>query len=596
MSESSDDEQEQEILMNDITTVSETTSVKNGDGNNRKSSNESRQHDEKHYSKCIMHVDVDCFYAQSAFIRNYPAGEDEPPIAMRQKHIIVTANYPARELGVKKLMSYEAAVNIDNKLGGGVLNFIDASDLTLFREDSFIIETAIRKWSRKHSHPCPVHKRGMDEFDLNVSGHGDGLHLALDLQSFIFSETSFTVSVGYGPSAFLAKLAAGRKKPNGVSTLSVEAASKFLHKLPMRIIPGLGSNAARQMRRVILNANGIDEPDNVDRKERVVLTCGNLLKTPMVELKGMVGEGNARLFLRLAQGLDDSEIIDNGNDMKKVTTVEDSFKSGTVTNLSSLDRQCAKIAGRLLSTMAEENKRVGMREGANLRVTVREKGIRGRRSKSVPWPRVNVDANVIRRLAMAEVSKVISTGKGGGSFNCTLMNLGVEWIASSQSSLSSSSSSSSSSKKRKGGGGGGGGLKKYFTTTAMVFMAMAAYIGGGVDGFCASANNIQIQDLVDKRKLARSRGEYAAADVIKAQLEASGVFLQDQLGGGSTWSMDEPQEHVNIEGMSILGLAHAACGCVEDEDASEEDVEAIGKAALERIGMLREVRRMAVKL
>ena len=38
------------------------------------------------HQRCVLHVDVDCFYAQSAFIRNFPNTDlaDEPPIAMRQ--------------------------------------------------------------------------------------------------------------------------------------------------------------------------------------------------------------------------------------------------------------------------------------------------------------------------------------------------------------------------------------------------------------------------------------------------------------------------------------------------------------------------------
>jgi len=104
--------------------------------------------------KWVLHVDVDCFYAQSSYLRIFADMEEEPPIAMRQKHIIVTANYPARALGIRKLMSYEAAKKIDTKLGGGILKFVDASDLTVFREDAFAIETSIRTWT------CPVQKKG----------------------------------------------------------------------------------------------------------------------------------------------------------------------------------------------------------------------------------------------------------------------------------------------------------------------------------------------------------------------------------------------------------------------------------------------------
>jgi hypothetical protein len=417
----------------------------------------------------------------------------------------------------------------------------------------------------------------MDEFDVNISSRrGDPQQLALDLQKHVLDSTSFTVSVGYASSAFLAKLAAGQKKPNGVSTLTQEvAASKVLPKMPMRVIPGLGSSTARLIRRAVLRANNIKEPEDIKREDRTTLTIEHLKKTPVVELRAAIGEDMTRRFLRLADGFDDSEVIDNSADMKKITTVEDSFKSGNVTSIHQLDRECVKIATRLLRTMGAENERAGKRDGANLRVTVREKGIRGRRSKSVPWPKGSVNAEALRRLAMGVVPSLIL---GGETFNCTLMNLGVEWKKATI--------------KRKGasiGGGGSGSIKKFFIGT-MLLLALVSR--EGVYSF--SMSNINVQRLVEERALAREQRDFVTADNIKGRLYDFGVELKDQVGGGATWNfIEETVDHVEIGGMSILGLAHAALGAVEDEGAGEEyvreNVEALGLAILNRVNQLREL-------
>lgn len=54
------------------------------------------------WSRSIVHLDVDCFYCQCEEIDG-PPDFKERPIAIGQKHIVVTCNYIARREGVKKL-------------------------------------------------------------------------------------------------------------------------------------------------------------------------------------------------------------------------------------------------------------------------------------------------------------------------------------------------------------------------------------------------------------------------------------------------------------------------------------------------------------
>ena len=83
--------------------------------------------------KYILHLDIDCFYCQCEEILNPPLAKK--PLAIGQKHIIVTANYVARKLGIKKLMGRDEAFRICP-----ALTIVDGSDLEKYRKAySFIV-------------------------------------------------------------------------------------------------------------------------------------------------------------------------------------------------------------------------------------------------------------------------------------------------------------------------------------------------------------------------------------------------------------------------------------------------------------------------
>jgi DNA polymerase iota len=54
------------------------------------------------HQRTIIHIDIDCFYAQVEMIKN-PALRN-CPLGIQQKNIIVTSNYVAREYGIQKCM------------------------------------------------------------------------------------------------------------------------------------------------------------------------------------------------------------------------------------------------------------------------------------------------------------------------------------------------------------------------------------------------------------------------------------------------------------------------------------------------------------
>ncbi|KAJ8029146.1 DNA polymerase iota [Holothuria leucospilota] len=85
--------------------------------------------DQNEHKRTIVHVDLDCFYAQVEMIRN-PELRTKP-LGIQQKNIVVTCNYVAREYGVTKLMYIK-----DAKEKCPHLVLVSGEDLTHYREYS----------------------------------------------------------------------------------------------------------------------------------------------------------------------------------------------------------------------------------------------------------------------------------------------------------------------------------------------------------------------------------------------------------------------------------------------------------------------------
>lgn len=108
------------------------------------------------HQRTIIHIDIDCFYAQVEEIRN-PLLRTKP-LGIQQKSIIVTCNYIAREFGVKKLMLLTEAKKLCPQI-----TLINGEDLTNYRKMSARIFDILLMFT-----PF-VEKLGMDENWLDVT-------------------------------------------------------------------------------------------------------------------------------------------------------------------------------------------------------------------------------------------------------------------------------------------------------------------------------------------------------------------------------------------------------------------------------------------
>ena len=116
----------------------------------------SGQEEADDHSRTIVHLDLDCFYAQVEEVAN-PSLKGKP-LGVRQKQIVVTCNYAARARGVTKCMFLKDALDVCPEL-----ELRCGEDLAKYRRYSAAVTATLA------ASGCPVERLGMDENWVDVS-------------------------------------------------------------------------------------------------------------------------------------------------------------------------------------------------------------------------------------------------------------------------------------------------------------------------------------------------------------------------------------------------------------------------------------------
>ena len=136
----------------------------------------------------------------------------------------------------------------------------------------------------------------MDEAYLDVTENNWheplGVNVARRLKDRIKQATQLTASAGVAPNKFLAKIASGWKKPDGLTVVAPERVEKFLQGLPVDALWGVGPVTAERLR-----GHGIERLTDVRAKTQA-------------ELEAVVGS-LASWLIDLAHGRDDRPVEPN---------------------------------------------------------------------------------------------------------------------------------------------------------------------------------------------------------------------------------------------------------------------------------------------
>lgn len=227
---------------------------------------------------------MDAFFASveqrdNAALRGKPLAVGGRP---DRRGVVAAASYEARAFGVHSAMAMAQAVRRCPSL------VIVPPDMERYRAASRMVFAIFREVT-----PL-VEGLSLDEAYLDVTENAWGETLATGvarrLKARILADTGLTASAGVAPNKFLAKVASGWKKPDGLTVISPARVEPFLQKLPVDALWGVGPVTARKLR-----AQGIERLVDVRAVEPAALrqTVGSL----------------ADWLLQLASGIDERPVV-----------------------------------------------------------------------------------------------------------------------------------------------------------------------------------------------------------------------------------------------------------------------------------------------
>jgi DNA polymerase IV len=267
----------------------------------------------------IVHIDMDAFYA-SVEQRDRPELRGRPVAvggSPESRGVVAAASYEARRHGVRSATPMSRAVRLCPDL------IIVPPNFTKYRLVSGQVMSILRDVTPQ------VEPLSLDEAYLDVTqnawGEPLGVNVAKRVKAAIREATGLTASAGVAPNKFLAKIASGWRKPDGLTVVAPERIESFLQQLPVDALWGVGPVTAKRLR-----ARGIERLVDVRSADPEIL-------------RAAVGS-MAEWLQRLARGEDDRPV--DPNRPSKSSSSESTYPE----DLTDLERIRQEIAG-----MARDN-------------------------------------------------------------------------------------------------------------------------------------------------------------------------------------------------------------------------------------------------
>lgn len=276
--------------------------------------------------RVMAHVDMDAFFV-SVERKDAPELEGVPMIVAHhgERSVVLSASYDVRKLGVHSAQPVSQARRMAPHARvveprQGRYQQISAQIMDIFREFTPLVE--------------PV---SVDEAFLDLSGAlrrwGTPERVAQLIRERIQERLGLPASVGLATNKFLAKMASGRAKPDGIFSIPPGRVREFLDPLPVDQLFGVGAATASTLR-----AAGF-------------ATAGDLAAADPAQVERLLGRGALKLAA-LARGLDDREIVLEREE--KSLSAEHTY-SVDVTDADTLKRTVLWLAHRV----AERARRAG---------------------------------------------------------------------------------------------------------------------------------------------------------------------------------------------------------------------------------------------
>lgn len=232
----------------------------------------------------ILHVDMDAFYA-SASLLSRPELKGTPVIIAGggNRGVVLSATYEARAFGVSAAMPTARARRL-------------CPQATVVAPDYARYERISKAVMAVFASVTPiVEPLSLDEAFLDVSGAlrrlGRPRQIAQQIRDTITDEQGITCSAGVASTKFIAKLASGLAKPDGLLVVPKAEVVGFLHQLPVGALWGVGERTEEALRRLGLH------------------TVADIAHTPLETLRRALGDNAGPALHALAWGQDTRPVV-----------------------------------------------------------------------------------------------------------------------------------------------------------------------------------------------------------------------------------------------------------------------------------------------
>ena len=386
----------------------------------------------------IIHIDLDCFYAQVEELAE-PSLKTKP-LGIQQKQIVVTSNYEARRQGVGKLMLVEDALKICPFL---VLR--DGSDTSAYRRASRSIFKTVSLILAGDEN-VPIERLGLDELFIDVSRlidahmdsptsvpwpdgsvlfelpgmttavaqmasnkdlptvsgfsydpqtpqghavgyHGDSLtatekrlviasHLSQQIRNILKACLGFTCSAGIAHNKLLAKWSGGLYKPDMQTVVfhECDSAMQSFFQLPVKRIPGVGNSTFNKLLGFVAHSLSCQQDESNNYSDVTIAELREIVSERDLVTLFNADGTGERIWRIISAAQDPSPVADSKSPLQ--ISVEDAF--GSCRDLEDAQKHINAISERVICRYLEEEAIDGVlgRFASTVRLAVRRKNPR----------------------------------------------------------------------------------------------------------------------------------------------------------------------------------------------------------------------------
>ncbi|MFA5468521.1 MAG: DNA polymerase IV [Sphaerochaetaceae bacterium] len=248
--------------------------------------------------KVWFHVDMDAFYAGVEQLDN-PALRGKPVIVggLGNRGVVSACSYEARAYKVHSAMPMYRARQLCPH------GIYVCPRMERYSAVSHQVIALLKEFSPT------VQQISIDEAFLDMTGtarlYGKPRQAAVLLKNRVKSEIGLTISVGIGTSRFIAKMASGYDKPDGLCRVSVGNEERFIDAIGLKKLFGIGEATLKALKH-----HSINKPEQ-------------LRKFSLEHLKSLFGEATGEYLYKACRGLDPG--IHSGVTKSRSISTENTF-------------------------------------------------------------------------------------------------------------------------------------------------------------------------------------------------------------------------------------------------------------------------------